>query len=290
MDQSIKIEKATGTMYQRALDLLEISPEFDSVARHTDHSPAIFVARSNSRIQVAIQVETRSRLQANCTAPHVVTAVSDATLTELVRVACAHIDAEAPPPALTTVLSGTISEQTDRALRENGFRHAGTVAFYLCHAHRFPKRDVCPVDLVPAGGSQVALADVMRRTCENTLDLPEMLTAWSPRQMLAHLSDLPGNRPDLWYIAKYRGNEVGVLLLEVESPECRLVYVGIVPEYRGRGWGHALVHEAMRRAGEERVERIVLSVDTKNAPAVRVYESAGFLSYLTQQLYFRPRA
>lgn len=59
-------------------------------------------------------------------------------------------------------------------------------------------------------------------------------------------------------------------------PSAELVYMGVHPAYRGRRIGQRVLSfgiNAMHQAG---IRGITLAVDARNAPALRLYESAGF--------------
>ncbi len=85
-------------------------------------------------------------------------------------------------------------------------------------------------------------------------------------------------RPEWWVFAQHGGQDVGCVLLadHPEHDQAELMYMGVVPEVRGRGWGLELARFAqwiVRRAGRA---RLVLAVDDANWPAQNVYKSAGF--------------
>ncbi|MAG92304.1 MAG: N-acetyltransferase [Planctomycetaceae bacterium] len=52
--------------------------------------------------------------------------------------------------------------------------------------------------------------------------------------------------------------------------------VGVVPEHRGLGLGRALLLKALAGFRSRRLRRVYLEVTAENAPAVRLYKSAGF--------------
>jgi GNAT superfamily N-acetyltransferase len=53
--------------------------------------------------------------------------------------------------------------------------------------------------------------------------------------------------------------------------------VGVRPEYRGRGVGHALVSAAVAKARVLGCCRVTLEVQERNGPARRLYEREGFV-------------
>jgi len=52
--------------------------------------------------------------------------------------------------------------------------------------------------------------------------------------------------------------------------------VGVVPEYRGRGLGRALVLQCLAGFQAAGVPRVYLEVTACNLPAVQLYRSIGF--------------
>jgi ribosomal-protein-alanine N-acetyltransferase len=55
-----------------------------------------------------------------------------------------------------------------------------------------------------------------------------------------------------------------------------LVYLGIVPEARGRGFAATALAELGAAAAAAGIRSITLSVDERNKPARRLYDRAGF--------------
>lgn len=57
--------------------------------------------------------------------------------------------------------------------------------------------------------------------------------------------------------------------------------VGVVPEYRGRGLGRAVVLKALAGFAASGAKRAYLEVTARNEPAVRMYRELGFRCYRT---------
>ena len=53
--------------------------------------------------------------------------------------------------------------------------------------------------------------------------------------------------------------------------------IAVAPAHRGRGIGGELLTSLARRAADAGFARLMLSVDPRNAPALRLYERAGFV-------------
>ncbi len=96
-------------------------------------------------------------------------------------------------------------------------------------------------------------------------------------------------RPELWTLYKVAGTDVAVVLLN-EHPEqgaVELVYFGVAPEARGRGYGrNALIH-ALNNAAALGGQLAFLAVDSGNRFAVDVYGDLGFSHLSRRQALFR---
>ena len=79
-----------------------------------------------------------------------------------------------------------------------------------------------------------------------------------------------------------------VLASEVEG-RGDLVYLGVVPEARGRGVGRALAAQAIRDTARMGLPVLAVAVDTQNGPAWRLYAGAGFKEVRRRLVFFVPR-
>jgi ribosomal protein S18 acetylase RimI-like enzyme len=75
-------------------------------------------------------------------------------------------------------------------------------------------------------------------------------------------------------IVLFDGMEAGWLFVARLKEEVRLADILILPEYRGKGAGNALIRQLIGTAGRLPVR---LSVDAGNTRAARLYERLGFL-------------
>jgi ribosomal protein S18 acetylase RimI-like enzyme len=81
------------------------------------------------------------------------------------------------------------------------------------------------------------------------------------------------------------GRRIGRLYVEDREDEIRLMEISLVPEYRGRGIGGALVREIVARA-ESSGRGVTLHVEVNN-PARRLYERLGFREVSESGIYVR---
>jgi ribosomal protein S18 acetylase RimI-like enzyme len=97
--------------------------------------------------------------------------------------------------------------------------------------------------------------------------------------------DQQGN-PRRYYLARLDGDPVGCLGLSFEPEGAYIAGVGVLPEFRGRGYARRLLARAVNDALAAGQTRQVLEVATSNANALGLYESCGFHS-VTRYDYFR---
>jgi len=72
------------------------------------------------------------------------------------------------------------------------------------------------------------------------------------------------------------GIVVGFVKIDIVTEGTYVHGVGVVPEYRKQGLARYVLGTSLRRAAENRHEKMVLEVDVANQAAVRLYESLGF--------------
>lgn len=58
---------------------------------------------------------------------------------------------------------------------------------------------------------------------------------------------------------------------------CGRLGMGLLPEYRGRGWGRILLARTIAAARDAGIERVELEVFASNKRAIAFYEAAGFV-------------
>ncbi len=183
---------------------------------------------------------------------------------------------------LAQALLDTESRDVAEAMRAAGFAPLADLVYL--------RREVSPVATpavdLPAGGALVdfdeslagRFARAILASYEESLDCP----ALNGRRGMADVLD--GHRaagqfaPDLWSLLAVDGRDAGCLLLNrlAAGEGVELVYTGLAPWARGRGWADALIRLALERAAAEAGRRVVLAVDAGNAPALRLYHRHGF--------------
>lgn len=96
-------------------------------------------------------------------------------------------------------------------------------------------------------------------------------------------------RPGGWRLLTGPTGDVAVLLLGDHATEnaVELIYMGVSPMFRGRGFGRQLVIAALHTAAGWNRSATFLAVDAANASAVDVYRSIGFTEIDRRRLLLR---
>lgn len=197
----------------------------------------------------------------------------------LARVECAFVQALTAP-------DDTFSAQT---LSAEGFKPMTQLVYLVdeLDQSRVPRigNALSWVDFDPEDESR--LARVIEWTYVGTRDCPWLDRLRTTADVLAGYRAVGRFDPALWNIARHRGKDVGCVLVNVhpDVQHGELVYLGLVPEARGRGWGRELVDRARRLALRGCCQRMVLAVDDANEPAKRLYAKCGFVEFGRRELW-----
>jgi len=143
-------------------------------------------------------------------------------------------------------------------------------------------------------------ARTIARTYEGSLDCPAMAGLRTAQDALETHRAASVFRAWAWHLAiesgaghgtsRTRAREaVGVVLASEVEGRGDLVYLGVVPEARGRGIGRTLLGQAIRDTAQMGLPALAVAVDTQNGPAVRLYAGAGFKEVRRRLVWFVPK-
>jgi mycothiol synthase len=181
---------------------------------------------------------------------------------------------------------------TDAArLVRAGYRHLADLDYLVCISDRFP-RDKPTGELEYASFTAAdapRLAQLIERTYVGSLDCAELDGRRKMDDVLAGYQQSGRFRPQWWLVARHAGQDVGCILLTdyPEHDQAELIYMGIVPEHRGKGWGIQVTRYAQWLTRRAPRARLVLAVDNINWPAQGVYTAAGFDHWDRRRVYIR---
>lgn len=133
--------------------------------------------------------------------------------------------------------------------------------------------------------------DIPRVIYINRMVLPENYPEWF---FLEHLE----RWGKAFYVAEVDGQVVGYVMSRVEhgpsvydvfriARKGHIVSIGVLPRYRRRGIGTALMRAALSSlCGEYGCDEVYLEVRVSNEPAIRLYEKLGFEKVRVLHMYY----
>jgi ribosomal protein S18 acetylase RimI-like enzyme len=140
-----------------------------------------------------------------------------------------------------------------------------------------------------SNNDDAVFAAVIEQTYRDSLDCPALACFRSGAQALTSHQATGLFRHEGWVMLQIDGEAAGLLLLN-EQPEqeaTEIVYMGIVPAWRGKRLGQILLAKAATLSQEWGRNRVLLAVDSTNLPAARLYEQAGFRTWMSCDVWLR---
>jgi len=127
-------------------------------------------------------------------------------------------------------------------------------------------------------------------TYQGSLDCPGLTGLREMEEIIESHKATGEHDPALWFLAVKQGQPVGVLLLASVSWQSavEIVYMGVVADQRGKGLGTVLLSKAVEVAGGAGAKCLILAVDAENAPALRIYQRAGFNVVAERHAWMHP--
>lgn len=87
------------------------------------------------------------------------------------------------------------------------------------------------------------------------------------------------------YLAVLNNEIIGVGSVNLEGEDVSIFGLGVLPEYRGKGYGKELLHLIVERLLERGRTEITIEVDSDNANALMLYKKTGFHIEVAYEYY-----
>jgi GNAT superfamily N-acetyltransferase len=124
------------------------------------------------------------------------------------------------------------------------------------------------------------LRRVLEETYEDSRDLRGMRLVPRAQDQIETYGPLCRDVVDpWWFVVREKLRDVGCVLLAA-TPQIRqweVLYLGLVPHVRGRGWGHKIVRFARHCTASAGRTALLATVDAANLPALATYAASGFV-------------
>jgi ribosomal protein S18 acetylase RimI-like enzyme len=176
-------------------------------------------------------------------------------------------------------------------LEAAGFRHIADLLYMVSPLDQvLAEPQAVDLQLVPlAAANQDRLASMIDRSYIGTRDCPALNGVRSLEDVLEGYRSIGLFDPAYWFIVRHEDQDIGCLLLanHNNTGQWELVYLGLSPDARGRGYARWLVRQAQRLARHAGAGQLVLAVDADNAPAVSIYLRSGFVIWDRRPIYLR---
>lgn len=137
--------------------------------------------------------------------------------------------------------------------------------------------------------SRIRFERLLGETFDGTLDCPELNGVRTHLQVLkTFLVGQPFRTgASSWSTAWLNGQLAGCLLLTAHNRELvELAYMGLVPAARGKRLGTSLIEMAKRQSLQWGASMLVVAVDSRNTPALHLYQRSGFQFHRRLRVYW----
>ncbi|MDR1492123.1 MAG: GNAT family N-acetyltransferase [Planctomycetaceae bacterium] len=133
------------------------------------------------------------------------------------------------------------------------------------------------------------MVTLVEKTYQKTLDFPQLTGLTPTSQILKGYQESHVFEPSFWFFIEYQSQVIGVLLLTQleEYQYLELTYLGLISEFRGRGFSYEIVQFAQFFAKQQDYEFIIVSADMNNIPAISTYLRCGFHLHDQKEIYVR---
>jgi len=138
------------------------------------------------------------------------------------------------------------------------------------------------------------LNDIAGRTFIETQDCPRLSDFRSADDIVEGYVAAAHFDPNLVGLIRVGDDWAGCLILtshagsaDEESGAIELTYMGLVPEFRGRGLAGHLLTQTICQATAARASRVVLAVDRDNRPATAIYQRLGWRDVISETVWGR---
>ncbi len=194
------------------------------------------------------------------------------------------------------IVQSLVSPEDERAarwLKSCGFTYLTDVLYLICGCSSFrltnARNDLQFVTFDDSEVMHKRLSELILRTYEGSCDCPELNGLRKLDDALASYRAVGHYHPQRWFILRYENADVGCLLLNeyAAQREWEIVYMGIVPQFRGRNLGLQLIYHAQFLGSEAKIEQLSLAVDDANLPAKIIYRTTGFARRFKHRLFLR---
>jgi ribosomal protein S18 acetylase RimI-like enzyme len=175
---------------------------------------------------------------------------------------------------------------------DHGFRHETHLFYVARNLHEpLPECDLGNLreEMFDEEANGARFAALIEDTYRDTQDCAWLEGLRNGKEALAS-HKLSGQwRRELWRLYCTDEGDAAVLLLNEHADQdaVELVYFGVAPRFRGRGYGRLVLAQATRLAADCERSLLFAAVDAENVSANTLYAEAGFVELARRTALFR---
>jgi len=192
---------------------------------------------------------------------------------------------------LVQSLLETDAEPGVRALAEAGLRHTVDLLYLVSTQDHFPESPPrTSLEFEPfVPGDETRLSAVIERTYVDSRDCPALDGTRAMSDVIEGYRHTGAHESTRWFFVRQAADDVGCLLLcdHPQHDQWELVYMGLVPEVRGRTLGMDVARYAQWQTRCAARGKLVLAVDADNEPALNMYAASGFFAWDRRSVFVR---
>ncbi len=182
----------------------------------------------------------------------------------------------------------------DALLREAGLGRLTELVYMRLSLQEWSAPPEAPALAIRRWGqfTEEELRNVIAGTYQQSLDCPALARVRDIPEVIETHRASGVFRPGSWWLVDCDGQAAACILANA-VPHARdwdVAYLGVRPEFRGRGLGGRMLRRMLREARGGGMQGVTLAVDAANPYAQRLYDAEGFREQQRRVAYVRLRA
>ena len=258
-------------------------------ASEANQGGQLWVARQGSALCGAVWIALHGVDSATLAEPRIAPGAAPDTSKRLLSAALASLETRGV--RWVQALIEPDSESIAEPFRACGFRHVCDLVYLASERRSFPsKRPISILEFVPCPFEMHRrLTAAVEQTYQGSLDCPGVGESRAAADLLASYQTAGPFDPARWLLVRSAGHDVGCLLLANHSDtnQWEVQYMGLGSQWRGKGWGLAILRHAQWLTTLAGRARLTSAVDANNGPALRIYDAAGFVEWNRRRVLVR---
>jgi [ribosomal protein S18]-alanine N-acetyltransferase len=114
----------------------------------------------------------------------------------------------------------------------------------------------------------------------------EKLSFKIPWTREAYMMEIEKNKCAKYRVLLKEGHVIAYGGMWIVVDEAHITNIAVHPDFRGKGYGNAIVEDLINLAGEFNISSMTLEVRVSNIPAIKLYSKYGFMEAALRKGYY----